>query len=66
MIKIDPFAPVKVESFDLTTDDTPTPDYISNLVKIKGINGAVVFKNEGKKIQNNSIIVDNSVSDSGL
>lgn len=69
MLKIDPFAPVKVESFDLTTDDTPTPEFIEsgiqNMKSLNTLSGAVVFKNEGK-IQNNSIIVDNYVTDSGL
>ena len=52
-MKIDPFAPVVVKSFDLSTDDnlTPIPD---NMDSIKE------FKIEGK-IHHNSLIVDNCV-----
>lgn len=58
-MKIDPFAPVEVKSFDLTTDDTPISDNIDNS---KVLNE---FKIEGK-ILNNSLIVDNRIENSGL
>jgi hypothetical protein len=59
-MKIDPFAPVVVKSFDLSTDDnlTPIPDNIDSIKE---------FKIEGK-IHHNTIIEDNCVrnGNSGL
>lgn len=59
-MKIDPFAPVVVKSFDLSTDDNLTP-ILDNTDSIKE------FKIEGK-IHNKTIIEDNCVrnGNSGL
>lgn len=44
LMKIDPFAPVKIESFDLTADDTPTPENIENVKALGSYKGHHVFE----------------------
>ena len=59
-MRIDPFAPVKIESFDLTTDDTPTPNCIENGTKTLLSYQNFEISAKGK-ILHHSIIADSGI-----